>query len=322
MQNWLFGSGGCERGVDIDRRSRVEFETDGVETYFEETVLSPGLSLYRAAAGGACGFHMKMPEPPPGGRLILGCMLGGRGTISLEGCDEVSWRSDERLYCLTPVDRAVAYDIASAGNWATAAIKLEEPAIDLIATDSGVPRLAFEALEQRRVDVSLMAPLSPAMRALARELINPTYSGPTGRLYLQARALELLARQFELLGGELEREGTLAGPEAARVREARQRLVADLGNPPDLATLAASVGLTPKRLNRGFRELFGATVFEYLRNERLEAAREALEEDPRLSLKQLAWRLGYAETNNFINAFGRRFGISPGAFRDRRTKPN
>lgn len=321
MQNWLFGSGGCERQVDIDRRSRVEFRTDGVETFFEEVPLSPGLSLYRSGVAGACGFRMTMPEPQPGGRLILGCMLGGRGKIALEGCDEVSWRSDG-LYCLTPVKRGVAYDIGSASGWATVALKLEEAAIDLISADAGAPHLAFEALEERRADISMMAPISPAMRHLARELMNPTYAGPTGRLYLQARALELLARQFELLGGELEREGTLTGPEAARVREARQRLLADLGNPPDLVSLAASVGLTPKRLNRGFRELFGATVFEYLRNERLEAARGALEEDPRLSLKQLAWRLGYAETNNFINAFSRRFGISPGAFRDRRARPN
>jgi transcriptional regulator GlxA family with amidase domain len=48
--------------------------------------------------------------------------------------------------------------------------------------------------------------------------------------------------------------------------------------PPRLGDLAHPVGLTEKRPNTGFRLMFGATVFEALRNERLDHARQALEE--------------------------------------------
>ena len=51
---------------------------------------------------------------------------------------------------------------------------------------------------------------------------------------------------------------------------------------PTLDELALAVGLNEKRLNAGFRALFGATVFEVLRNERLDHARIAIAEGARL----------------------------------------
>ncbi len=45
--------------------------------------------------------------------------------------------------------------------------------------------------------------------------------------------------------------------------------------------------MSEKALNAGFRELFGTTVFETLRNERLEHARIALENTD-LSVKEIA----------------------------------
>jgi AraC-like DNA-binding protein len=91
---------------------------------------------------------------------------------------------------------------------------------------------------------------------------------------------------------------------------ARERLLADMRNPPTLGDLAAEFGLTEKRLNVGFRALFGATVFETLRNERLDHARIALR-DERVSLKEIAFRVGYNHVSNFTNAFTARYGEPP-----------
>lgn len=138
-----------------------------------------------------------------------------------------------------------------------------------------------------------------------------------GRLFQQSKVLELLAHLFDRHGADAP-AGTgpgLTAVERARVRLARERLLHDLRMPPDLESLALDVGLPPKRLNRGFRELYGTTVFNHLRDARLEAARAALEEGTPLSLKQLAWTLGYGQVSNFVTAFRRRFGVSPGSYR-------
>ena len=81
-------------------------------------------------------------------------------------------------------------------------------------------------------------------------------------------------------------------------------------HPPLLGELAIAVGLTEKRLNAGFRLLFGTTVFEALRNERLEHARQALQSE-RVSLKDVAFRVGYNHVANFSTAFSARFGATP-----------
>jgi AraC-like DNA-binding protein len=126
----------------------------------------------------------------------------------------------------------------------------------------------------------------------------------------------LLALQIDLLAETEESIHGLSSRDLRRVREARERLVADLRDPPSLAELAASVGLNPKRLNLGFRMLFGTTVFDYLLEARLQMARSMLDQGLDLPLKTLAWQLGYNQASNFISAFRRRFGISPGSYRN------
>lgn len=53
-------------------------------------------------------------------------------------------------------------------------------------------------------------------------------------------------------------------------RAAQRLLHDDLAQPPDLASLAKSVGTNTRRLNEAFRHCAGATVFEYLREARME----------------------------------------------------
>lgn len=70
------------------------------------------------------------------------------------------------------------------------------------------------------------------------------------------------------------------------------------------------MGLSEKRLNAGFRLLFGATVFETLRNRRLEQARQVLDEGG-VILKEIAFRVGYDHVSNFIHAFRARYDATP-----------
>ncbi len=58
-----------------------------------------------------------------------------------------------------------------------------------------------------------------------------------------------------------------------------------------------------------------------LRDARLDAARAALQGGTPLSLKQLAWELGYGQVTNFVTAFRRRFGVPPGAYRANAPRP-
>jgi AraC-like DNA-binding protein len=128
------------------------------------------------------------------------------------------------------------------------------------------------------------------------------------RVFLEGAFAQLFALQADALGAST--SGRPVEGTRTAIEEARRILVADMAAPPSLAGLARSVGLTEKALSAGFRDAFGATVFETLRNERLEHARLALA-DQQLPLKLIAARVGYSHVNNFIAAFTARYGAPP-----------
>lgn len=93
----------------------------------------------------------------------------------------------------------------------------------------------------------------------------------------------------------------------------RDRLITASAQMPTMDAVAADLCVTPRTLRR--RLLDEATRFAELRDEvRLTLADEFLT-GPRLSIEQIAERLGYAETTSFINAFKRWHGSTPHAFR-------
>jgi AraC family transcriptional regulator, transcriptional activator of the genes for pyochelin and ferripyochelin receptors len=86
-----------------------------------------------------------------------------------------------------------------------------------------------------------------------------------------------------------------------------------MDEPPSLLTLARQVGLNDFKLKRGFRQVFGTTVFGYLHEHRMERARQLLEER-RLNVTAVACTVGYANPSHFAGAFKRKFGVNPSAY--------
>ena len=58
---------------------------------------------------------------------------------------------------------------------------------------------------------------------------------------------------------------------------AESLLSRNLEHPPSLCDLASLVGMSPQKLNIGFRKVFGTTVFKHLQRIRLERARYLME---------------------------------------------
>ncbi len=63
-------------------------------------------------------------------------------------------------------------------------------------------------------------------------------------------------------------------------------------------------------MQSSFKQAYGMTVMDYIRERRLVAARDALGREG-LSIAQAAHLAGYTSPQNFSTAFKRQFGISP-----------
>ncbi|PLV54487.1 helix-turn-helix transcriptional regulator [Erwinia sp. B116] len=99
--------------------------------------------------------------------------------------------------------------------------------------------------------------------------------------------------------------------ERARLEQVRQLIAASPEQPHTLAELARAAAMSPSSLRSKFRQAYGDSVFNYLRDCRLAQARRYLQQGH--SVQQAAWMSGYQHASNFATAFRRRYGVAPSA---------
>ncbi|MGG6269529.1 helix-turn-helix transcriptional regulator [Leptolyngbya sp. AN03gr2] len=152
---------------------------------------------------------------------------------------------------------------------------------------------------------------TPTMQSTLRQILNCPHQGLTRKLYLEAKAIELIALRLETLSEALAPESNQLKPdEIDRIYWARDILVEQLCEPPSLLGLARQVGLNDYKLKAGFRACFGTTVLGYLQTERMELARSLLVEST-LKVKEVSQQVGYKKASQFAAVFKRQFGVSP-----------
>ena len=148
-----------------------------------------------------------------------------------------------------------------------------------------------------------------------KQILECPYNSDTRKLYLEAKSLELVALKLaELDQVTASATQPLKQKDLDRVREAYHILLTRLDQPPGLNDLSRLVGTNRNKLNQGFKEVYGDTVFNVLRNARLSKAQSLLTETE-LSLSEISLLVGYSSQANFTAAFCRQFGKTPNRVR-------
>ena len=181
---------------------------------------------------------------------------------------------------------------------------------------TGVPASLIEALAGcKATPFCQMTRMTPEMRNVVERIDNCPYCGGLERLYLEAKILELLALRLAQVSEPPRPRtgGSLGRRRMQRLHEAREIVEKRMTAPPSLQELSREVAMSTTLLKSGFRELFGETVFEHVRNLRLERARELLAESD-ASVKEVAHAVGYHSLSHFAKAFRCRYGAGPRAW--------
>ena len=131
-----------------------------------------------------------------------------------------------------------------------------------------------------------------------------------GKLYFDAKILDLLCRQCEILTGYQSKDCRISKTDLEKVYHAHALVLERLGDPLSLSTLSLLCGLNEFKLKKYFKLVFGTTVFGMIQEERLKAARYLIREGEK-NISQIAYELGYAHPQHFHRAFKKRFGLTP-----------
>ena len=161
---------------------------------------------------------------------------------------------------------------------------------------------------------SKILPLCSRSRMVLEALLNNVYTDSLENIFINAQTQILLLYSMECMVGEKE-EGFsckfLANDaDREKIVKAREILLQHIGEPITIKELSRKVAINECYLKKGFKEMFGATVFDFYQGQRMEHAKYLLYEKG-LSVTEVSMLLGYSSISHFSTAFKKHTGIKP-----------
>ena len=145
-------------------------------------------------------------------------------------------------------------------------------------------------------------------------LLNHTYSGNLANIFVNAQTQMLLLYSLDCLE-EKEIDITVnkfLANEADRekISKAREILLQHIGEPITIKALSRKVAMNECYLKKGFKEMFGSTIFDFYQSQRMEHAKYLLYEKG-LNVTEVSLLLGYSSISHFSTAFKKHTGLKP-----------
>jgi AraC-like DNA-binding protein len=146
-------------------------------------------------------------------------------------------------------------------------------------------------------------------------ILNHEYTDDLENIYLNAQTQILLLYSLDcmlehreidtvrckFLANEADRE---------KIHEAREVLIKHIGEPITIKELSRKVAINECYLKKGFREIFGTTIFDFYQSQRMEHAKYLLYEKG-LTVTDVSMLLGYSSISHFSTAFKNHTGLKP-----------
>ena len=155
---------------------------------------------------------------------------------------------------------------------------------------------------------------TPWSRAAFADLVRlPQTERPRWCVWKSVEMLYLLSAQEE---PEIEAppDSLLDRNLARSLAETRRYMEEHLDEPLTIPALSRRACLSATTFKEEFRRLYGLPVHTWLRQRRMERAAELLH-TPGLSLETVAQAVGYSSVSQFVAAFRRYYGVTPGKYR-------
>jgi AraC family transcriptional regulator len=151
-------------------------------------------------------------------------------------------------------------------------------------------------------------------RMAIETLLNHNYSGNLENIFVNAQTQMLLLYSLDCLE-EKELDTTthkfLANEsDREKITKAREILLQHIGEPITIKALSRKVAMNECYLKKGFKEMFGTTIFDFYQSQRMEHAKYLLYEKG-LNVTEVSVLLGYSSISHFSTAFKKHTGLKP-----------
>ena len=129
---------------------------------------------------------------------------------------------------------------------------------------------------------------------------------------ISARALEILTNIVLHFKREVDKD-ELAGLHIAdynMLNEVKKKIISNLDTSFTIEELSREFGVSPTKLKQDFKHLFGATIYQFYNQARMDEAYRRLKSG-RYSVSEVGYDLGYSSLSKFSSMFKKMKGIFP-----------
>jgi len=152
---------------------------------------------------------------------------------------------------------------------------------------------------------------------LLHEILHAPENGPLKKTFLENRIMMILEIFFSWLYQQmsvLRLEASISKDDIEKIMDVEKSLLKNFSEAPTITELSRMIGVSPSKLKKQFRDMYGFPPYEYFQQHRMQKAREMLM-DNNLTVKEVGKTLGYSNLSNFTLAFRKVFNINPGELR-------
>ena len=156
-------------------------------------------------------------------------------------------------------------------------------------------------------------PIQPDVQAALRQLVKNDFAGVRRTSFVGSKIIELAcfcARDITAFQGKAGDSFTFSDRDLAIFERARELLSTQFNPPLTIPALAKTIGTNTNKLKAGFKLIYGATVFEFANQHRMQHAMVLLM-SRHVPISEVASTVGYRSQASFSTAFKAFFGRLP-----------
>ena len=151
----------------------------------------------------------------------------------------------------------------------------------------------------------------PSLQKIVDEIVTESVDETFELFFLRIKAEELICRLLmELEKRDEKHLVALNSDDIQNIYKVKELMLEHLETPPVINELAVSSNMSPSKLKRLFKQIFGNSIFSYYQEFRMKEAARLLKEE-KLSVSDVGYQLGFTNLSHFSRVFNEHIGLNP-----------
>ena len=166
--------------------------------------------------------------------------------------------------------------------------------------------------EQKDIPFLFQENMSFEMKKIMVELSEMQHAGKLEKLYYKSGIMQLLYLFFtKLTSREIAEANFINKADITKILTIEKLILGNLSTPPSLPDLAQTIGMSPTKMKRLYKIIFGDSIYNYYQSARMSEAASLLKNNKDLSVSDVGYSLGFSNLGHFSQLFKKYTGLKP-----------